>query len=121
MYIYVCSPYSPPPLASMNAEQTYAHMTKNFEKVQAYMADRVRKDDKVVRYSPIMHWHEAAMTFNLGSANSDWVLHNRTMLRNAKHLEVLQLDGWNNSKGIKEEMQWAAEFDKKVYLIETSL
>lgn len=58
-------------------------------------------------YSPIVHFHYLAMEFNLPKDYPFWKRQNGNMLRKAKVLYVLQLDGWKDSAGLTEEIRIA--------------
>lgn len=58
-------------------------------------------------YSPVVHFHYLAMEFNLPKNYAFWKRTNGDMLRISKALYVLQLDGWEDSIGLTEEIRIA--------------
>jgi len=60
-------------------------------------------------YSPVVHWHEAAKRFALPTSAKFWERQNKHMLQLASCLAVLELDGWEGSAGVQQELEWAQE------------
>lgn len=106
--IYVCSPYSAP---------TPNERHDRYLEVVQYMVKTLQSEPHVVRYSPIMLWHYPAVIHQLGTANADFAQHNEWMISRADKLEVLCLGGWEESKGIAEELEWAEQHHIGVFLI----
>lgn len=91
-YVYIASPYShPEPLIR---EERYL-------RTSYYLMQCLRKGKWA--YSPIVHCHELAKIWSMGKDAKTWKLYNFAMLSGAHTLEILRLDGWQHSSGIKDE------------------
>lgn len=102
-FSYLASPYSHP-----DAEVRQ----KRFEAVMQHVADLCRF--KIVAYSPILHFHPLAIAHDLPTDAAFWAKHNRTMLEAANSLLILRLPGWEESKGVALEIEWAREARKLI-------
>ena len=58
-------------------------------------------------YSPIVFCHELAKNGSMPIDFDFWQQHNRAMLSKASGLIVLRLLGWEESKGVKAEIEFA--------------
>lgn len=58
-------------------------------------------------YSPIVHCHELAHKYSLPKDFAFWMNYNLDMLRRADALWVLVIDGWQDSRGVRTEIQAA--------------
>ena len=58
-------------------------------------------------FSPIVHCHELALTFNLPTSFDFWRNYNLQMLQEAFLISVLCIPGWKDSKGVTEELKYA--------------
>jgi hypothetical protein len=58
-------------------------------------------------YSPIVHCHELAKKCELPTDFDFWQYYNFAMISKCKELYVLELDGWLESKGVREEIRYA--------------
>lgn len=71
----------------------------------------------IMAYSPIVHWHTAAKVFSL-APNEEWFYeHGLVMLRAAKSISVLMLEGWARSTGVKAEIAEAQRLMKSLNYI----
>lgn len=94
--IYLASPYShPDPLIRKT----------RFLLAQERCAELLKLNVWV--YSPIVHCHEMAEVFDLPTDFEYWRAYNFDMLRRADGMEVMQIDGWKESAGVKAEFQFA--------------
>jgi len=59
-------------------------------------------------FSPIVHCHELATRFGFATDAGAWTTYNTHMLRGASLLAILTLDGWDESKGVAQELALAA-------------
>jgi len=66
--------------------------------------------ERIAVFSPIVHCHPLAKVNELSRDAEFWKFYNRTMLRGARELWLLHLDGWEESEGMKGEFEMAAEF-----------
>jgi hypothetical protein len=98
MFAYIASPYSSP-------SDTIRH--KRFQLAELYTAKCLREKDWV--YSPIVHCHELAQRYNLPTNAAYWLEYNYAMLERADSIRLLQLPGWEHSKGVEAELNFATE------------
>ena len=104
--IYLASPYS----------GTDQEQEERFHAV-CRVAGKLINEGHVV-YSPIAHSHPIAQAFpDIGFDWKAWKRINTTFLEWADEVWVLMIDGWEESKGIKAEMEIAKEARKPVVLI----
>ena len=95
-YIYLGSPYS---------DKSKLVQHTRYLQVSKVVADMLCKGVHV--YSPIVHCHELAKRFRMPGDFDFWQGYNYAMLEQASHFHVLELDGWNDSKGLKSEIKFA--------------
>lgn len=95
-YIYLGSPYT-------DKSQLVQH--KRYLQVSRMVADMLCHGLHV--YSPIVHCHELAKRFRLPSDFDFWQDYNYAMLESASAFHILELAGWNESKGLKGEIKYA--------------
>lgn len=93
--IYVASPYSGP----TNQERFDRYIC-----VLNYTAQLLR--DKSWCYSPIVHCHNIAAHHDLPYHFDFWREYNEHMLSRSDALHVLQLPGWEDSKGVQAEIRY---------------
>ena len=105
-YVYLASAYSDP---------VYTMQILRYE--IAKRAQSLLHDSGFVTYSPIVHWHPVAETYNLEKDSFTWSYHNLTMLHGADEVWVLMFPGWQDSKGIAMELEWAKNKEKPVRFI----
>ncbi len=91
--IYIASPYTDPDPEVMQ---------RRYEAVLRYCVHLVQQE--AVPYSPIVNFHQMAHHFDLPKDRLYWRKVNATMLRRADRLDVLCLPEWNDSTGIREEI-----------------
>lgn len=106
-YIYLASPYS---------HQNKSIMEDRYKEVLAVAAYYTRRGQIV--YSPIVHYHEMAVHFNLPKAFDFWKETNITFLRMAAKLYVLQIPGWETSQGVIFELNLARQLGLEVLFVE---
>lgn len=94
--IYIASPYSHPDPAVR--EQRY-------EDVREYCALRIT--DGICVFSPIVYAHEMAKAHTMPTDAKTWERFNTTILRRCSQMIVLELSGWEESKGVRQEIIFA--------------
>ncbi len=73
-------------------------------------------------FSPIVHCHPLAEAMDLPRDFEFWMHYNIGMMRHASYIYVLQLEGWENSKGVKAEIKFARTLDIPIkYIIKESI
>lgn len=65
----------------------------------------------VVVYSPIVHCHEVAKRFVMPTDADFWESYNATMMRHSIGVILLKLSGWENSNGVKKELNFCFDHD----------
>lgn len=105
--IYLASPYT---------HQDPAIVKYRYQAVRAQVGWML--DAGVYVYSPIVHFHHVAKHHELPTDAKFWANHNRHMLNLANRMDVLCLEGWEESVGVKQEMEWAKEWRIPVRMIE---
>jgi hypothetical protein len=106
-YIYVASPYSHPD------EEVMAFRVRQ---VQHYCSLLFLKN--IPCYSPIAHWAPIAKLCGLGHGIDLYWTQDEALIKGAKALHVLQLDGWTQSVGIKREIACAQDNGIPIVYIE---
>jgi hypothetical protein len=105
--IFISSPYSHP---DDNIRE------QNYEKVSQIVAEYV--SNGVIAISPITYGHTLIKFKNMPN---DWQFWNNfclSLLKRCDELWVLKMDGWNNSKGIAEEIEFAIKNNIRVKYID---
>lgn len=105
MYIYVASPYTHPDPVVM-AERAHRAMD--------YTAGLIMEGKWA--YSPIVHCHEMAIKFNFPVHHDFWMGFDAAMIAPCKEVHVLQLEGWEQSKGIEHELKFCSLIQKPVIM-----
>lgn len=96
--IYLASPYSHPDPAVRQ---------KRYEQTMAAQAYLLRQGQHV--YSPIVACHPMALAHDLPTDAAWWAEYNLDMLTRCSDVYVLCLNGWEKSKGVAQEIEWAKE------------
>lgn len=103
-YIYLASPYS-------HHDPAIRH--ERYEAAQK--AVHYLLWNRNWTYSPIVHCHELALRFRLPTAFEFWQEYNFAMLRPAKSLHILTIDGWEESRGVYAERLEAQRLSIPIY------
>ncbi len=107
-FIYLASPYS-------NHHATIRE--ERYERVCA-VAAHLMADKYEVVYSPIVHCHEIAQKHSLPKDFPFWRKINFGMLAKASKIFVLTLDGWEESVGVRAELDLAFSLSIPRFLID---
>jgi len=107
-FIYVASPYT---------SDDSRIVEERFEAAEKFVVKALNSGDMV--YSPIVHCHAIADKYEMPIDFSFWSNYNKAMLSTASEIWVLQLDGWEDSKGVKAEVEFAIECGIEVRYVET--
>lgn len=97
-YAYLASPYTHPDPKVMH---------ERFAAAEWALYNYLLRENKTV-YSPIVHYHQMALSWDMPKDFDFWMRHNYPMLAKASELLVLNIDGWRESRGVKAEMEMAA-------------
>ena len=99
--IYVASPYTHKN-PEVRSERYYA--------VMDFIAHHQDEYDQIL-YSPIVHYHQIAIDFDLPTNWEWWWDKNKQMMDLASTILELRIDGWETSKGMQAEIKYAEETD----------
>jgi hypothetical protein len=105
--IYLASPYSHPDPAIVELR---------FRQAARFTADRIRAGYAI--YSPIVHCHQLAQTYDLPTDFAFWQTYNEALLRQSLALWVLMLDGWQTSRGVTGERDFALRHNIRIEYID---
>lgn len=97
--IYLATPYSADKIAGFG----YAQEAAVFLQYEGHYV-----------YSPILHWHETAIKFGLGTDAKYWEEYNRHMVTLANCVMVYQAPGWEESIGVAMEIRWGTALGKTI-------
>ena len=103
--IYLAQPYSheDPAVMDMRYNSALHHCAKLITKFV---------------YSPIVHWHNISLEYNLSPNFAFWQELNLHMIEKANSVYVLKLHGWEQSIGLRGELEYCERAGKPVYTIE---
>ncbi len=65
-------------------------------------------------FSPIAHSHYTATAFDLPSDWEYWSLIDRAFIQLSTEVYVLKLDGWESSRGVQAEIEYARKLGKPI-------
>lgn len=105
-YWYLASPYS---------HEFYDIMDERAKLASHCAAWMVRNDAPC--YAPIAFWHHITVEYKMPTDAANWRNVNMTFLRHAIGVRVLLIDGWKESKGVKEEVEEAKRLNMPVEAI----
>lgn len=98
--IYLASPYSAP---------TEALEKLRFQQTRDFVAKQIKLG--YVIFSPIVYCHQFKIDFGFAGDADYWAEFNLAILHRAKQMWVLQLTGWEQSRGVQTELAWAKALD----------
>ena len=94
--IYLASPYSHPDPAVVQTR---------FRAAEVCTVSLMRQG--VIVFSPIVNCHGIALKYGLPTDHEFWLRYDFGMLRLAEAMFILMIDGWKESRGVKEEIGFA--------------
>lgn len=97
-YLYLASPYTHPDPSIRQLR---------FEEAERALSWMLKQN--IWTYSPIVHCHQMALRNNLPTNYEFWHEYNCAMIRASEGLAILQIEGWELSKGMKAEVDYAEE------------
>lgn len=105
--IYLASPYSSPdPLI----------VRTRFLLTEQCCAALIKRDEFV--WSPIVHCHELATRYSLPTDAEFWKRYNFDFIRRADAVYVLKIPGWDESKGVRMELDFSAQCGLRVEFVD---
>lgn len=72
----------------------------------------------VICFSPILHWHEYATIMNMQTDCDTWKTLNFNWIEKSAGVLVLTLPGWMESKGVRDEVEFALSLGKRVICLQ---
>lgn len=105
--IYLASPYS---------HENSIIRELRYHQVLLHCETRMKEGKSI--FSPIVYGHQFAVNFDFPYAAKTWEFFNFEMLGAANKVEVLLLDGWDESLGVETEIDWAQRFGKPLTYVE---
>ena len=105
MKIYLAAPYTTKDKDILNAR---------VKAINAHAAHLMRPGQGHIVFSPISHSHYIAIENDLPTTFEFWQRQNREFIVWCDVVMVLRLNGWQESKGVADEIRYAKLIDKKV-------
>lgn len=106
--IYLGSPYSHKQTSIMHLRVSVtAHCMAHFR----------RSASELVLYSPIVQWSRVAFENDLPHDFETWKQHDFFMIRKSSALWVLTIDGWRESYGVQQEMEFAKDINTPIMYV----
>lgn len=115
-FSYLASPYSV--TQPISPQQAVVLRSSRYRRV-CKMAAKLMKEGKII-FCPIAHSHPIETIGMPGELQSGdfWLEQDFAILKHASELLVYKMDGWNKSKGVMREIEFAQEHGIPVNYIE---
>lgn len=98
MISYLAGPYS----------SVHIHIRdRRYHQISYVAAELIKRGELV--YSPITACHHIALDYGLPGDADYWLRHDLAFLARCDRLLVLQLEGWEDSEGVRREIAFATE------------
>lgn len=94
--IYLASPYSHPEISFRE---------ERFARARKFMLEALRQ--QLIIFSPIVYCHELAYDAKIPTDADYWWNFNISILRHCTELWALKIEGWENSRGMRWEIETA--------------
>ena len=107
--IYLASAYTAPTAEGRKA---------NYQKALRFVAKLLARGEFV--WSPIVHCHEPALLETMPTDFKFWLNYNHDFIRRADAVYVACFEGWEQSKGVAEEIVFASTIGIPVHYIHES-
>jgi len=108
-FIYVATPYS------TNADA--ALMLQRANDTAWYVGNLMHKHREYFFYSPVVYFRQIALECDLPHTREFWWGVNKYALDRANEIWVLKMDGWDESDGVKEEIEYARSINLPIKFI----
>lgn len=102
-YIYLASPYTHP---------SDAVKAMRYEKILNYVSAKTLEGEII--FSPIVHSHPMHVTHGVDGDWDFWSKIDKVFIDNCAKVRVVCMEGWNKSKGIAAEVEYAKQIGKEV-------
>ena len=104
---YIASPYS---------HSDPKIVTERYEKVKRLAAYLCSKQFFI--FSPVLHWHDTALSHALPGHWEFWKDYNLHMLDLCQSMLLFRIDGWEASVGVAAEIQHCRATNKSIFRID---
>lgn len=101
----------------MGPAEAAAWRAERYKEARAALA-YLTKYERLVVYSPIVHYHDVALNYDMPTDAGFWEKANVGMLHFARELIVLKNINWSISRGVTNERRAAGEMGKQVSYLE---
>lgn len=109
--IYLASPYK---------HEDEDILRRRKDAAAAAVAFFINSDADIMPYSPIVHWHEVAVNHELPHDFHFWQTLDFFMIKKSAAFWILTLEGWRESFGISQELEFSRDIQKPVLYITQS-
>ena len=108
MYVYIASPYTHPDEEVMR-----------YRYEDALRAAKICLSAGLACYSPIAHWHPISMGFEADRPITfdQFVIQDLSLVASCFEFWVLALDGWEDSRGVSAEFDFARDMNKTTRIV----
>ena len=103
-FAYIASPYTHP--------KPYIRL-RRYRAVMRCIHWSLRNLDTIA-FSPILYTHELGTRYSLPPDADFWLRFNETVLTRCDEIYVLMIPGWQESRGVQMEIQWATERNRPI-------
>lgn len=111
--IYLASPYTHKSKYVRNQRRLANQAACAFFTDEAY--------PNILVYSPLAHWGQIADQYGLPPDFDFWAQRDFFIIQKSSAVWVLPLDGWQNSKGISLELEYARDINRPVQFIQDQI
>lgn len=105
-FIYLASPYS---------HELAAIREHRFQAVSKVAALLMADNSNLIIFSPIAHSHTIAVVGGLDGSWEKWAEFDLRMINACDALLLLQISGWQSSKGMRAEVDYAVDKGKPIF------
>jgi hypothetical protein len=115
-FSYLATPYSVS--TSLSAHQATILRDVRYRKACRMAAELMKAGELI--YCPIAHSHSIEQKGMFGEVNSGdfWLRQDFAILQHAKELLVFMMSGWENSKGVAQEIKFAQDLNIPIRYLE---
>lgn len=106
--IYLAGPYF------HKDEKVRQKRLRGFEDALAYFMNTARN---LCMYSPIVHWSNIATRHDLPHNAAFWLQQDFFMIKQASAMWVLTMEGWKDSYGLSQELEYAHDIGRDVVYV----
>jgi hypothetical protein len=116
-FIYMCTVYSLD--APEDTIDGMALREFRYQKAMLYTAEFTKKGEVV--FSPILHSHPLALKHMIPGDFKFWEKIDFAFIDSAERVRVIMMDGWDRSRGVTAEVNYARSIDKPIEYVVDNL